>query len=206
MGHPAAILRDQVSDAVAFGLRMREARRTADMDLAEGATALGFDDEQALDAIERGQAVPSLRTAIVAAQVFGTTTDYLCGLTDDSDGDRDRTTAIQRHIEARITADIQRLTRVTVDTNVALIRAMHPTAAEGRRLARLVIEAGQAVAKLRALNPTFDEDVRGGASVLTRFGRAVDSAVGYLAKLDRATRNAAFRTAVEAMDQHTCQH
>ncbi len=199
MSQPAAELRKQIGDAVAQGIRMEEARRIADLSLEEGALLLGLACAEDLDAIERGQAVPSLRTAVVAARTYGTTVDFICGL--DEDGDRDPASALLRLALARMTADVQSLTRATVANSVGVIRALHPSASEGRRLARLVIDAGQAVAKFRVLNPTFDSDMRGGASVVARLARAVDSAGAYMAKLERAKRVHAMRTAVDAADE-----
>lgn len=202
--HPAATRRDQLAEAVACGARLREARLIAEMDLPEAAHALGLIDAEALDAMERGQAMPSLATVITAARVLGTTADYLCGFAGD-DSDRNLASALQRWSTARISADIQRVARATVALQVGTLRAMHPTAAEGRRLARQVVDAGRAVATLRKRNPDFDSNVMGGASVVARLARAVDTAGRYLAKLERAKRVAAFKASIEISDAEAAQ-
>lgn len=198
--HPQVASKARDAAALALGGRLLVSRQIAEMDLTEAANGLGLDCGEQLGEIERGGALPSLQIVVAAAKLYGTTMDYLCGLADDSD--RDPAITLQRWVAARLSASLQRHTRKTCELHVNAIRALHPSAAEGRRLARQVVDAGRALAKFRALNHAFDQELRGGASVVARIGRAVDTACAYLAKLERARRVEVFRTVTDAADQH----
>lgn len=179
---------------------MRESRLVADMSLPEAAAALRLGEIGQLTDIESGASLPSFESAIRAAEVYGTTIDYLGGLTED--GDRDSSAALQRYVASRLTAELQRLTRGTIAAHVETIRALHPTAAEGRRVAREVIAVARSLAKLREMNPEFNSELRGGASLVARMGRAAVCASDYLAKLERGRQaNAVLGSCVDAGDQ-----
>ena len=170
----------------AYGARMREAREVAGMSLTEAATALGYSQPVQLSLMENGIRMPTLRIIAECAKLYGTTTDFLCGLSDD--GDRDPAVALQRHVASRVAGEVQHLIAVMTRTSVETVRELMPGAADGQRLASLVIEAKTALDAFRKLNPKFDRDMRGSSNVMLKLELATLAAIHYAARVDRAKR------------------
>lgn len=177
--------------AKVVGERLRECRQIADLSLADAAVGLAFTNPDQLVALELGQASPDLAMVLAMAHLYGTTTDYLVGLA--TDGDRDPASAVLLHITARLTTDIQRLTRTTAEVNVDAVRKLLPGPSQSRRLATLVLDAGAAFATLRALNPDFDEHAKGGARAVAAFEAATAAANAVIEQCARAQRTARVR-------------
>ena len=174
-----------------MGERLRECREIADLSVADAAASLELATPDQLAALELGQASPDLATVLRMARVYGTTTDFLLGLAPD--GDRDPASAVLLHVTARLTADIQRLTRATVEVNVGAVRELFPGPSQSHRLAALVLDAGAALATMRARNPAFDEDALGGARVVATFEAAAVAAKAVIEQCARAQRTATVR-------------
>lgn len=169
----------------AYGARLSEAREVSGMSLTEAADALGYSQPVQLSLMENGKRMPTVRVIVQCAELYGTTTDFLCGLS--ADGDRDPATSLQRHIASRVTAEVQRLIVTMSRTSVDAVRELMPAAADGQRLAALVIEAKSALDAFRKLNPKFD-DMRGGSNVMLKMELATLSAIHYAARVDRTKR------------------
>ena len=65
------------------GRHFREARKAANKDQIDVAVALGFRTQQAVSHIECGRRSIHVDKLVAAAKLFGASTDYLVGLTDD---------------------------------------------------------------------------------------------------------------------------
>lgn len=169
----------------AFGARLREARETAGMNLTDAATSLGYSQPVQLSLMENGKRPVTMAVMVKAAKLYGTTADFLCGLVEDSD--RDPAAALQRHIAARLTGDLQRLIehfrRVSVDT----VRELMPSTADAQRLAASVIELNTVMALFKQRNPKF-EDMRVGATLDAKVLVASDNAARFMAQVERAQR------------------
>ncbi|MDP3613101.1 MAG: hypothetical protein Q8R98_14690 [Rubrivivax sp.] len=124
--------------------------------------------------------------------------NYLTGFTEDSD--RDPAIAVQALLTARITADLQTLSRRMVAVNVAAVRAMFPSTADGERLAAAVLAASGAIDTFRRCNPWFDRDLRGGADLVAKLDDAQMAAVHFAATTARAKRRAQAGLSEEAPD------
>lgn len=170
----------------AFGARMKEARDLAGISQAEAAKILGYSQAVQLSNMENGNRMPPLGIVIAAAKLYGTTTDYLCGLAEDSD--RDPAAAMSRWMAARVHADITKLSREIIGVNVELMRKVMPSAAEGQRLAAAALEITKALESFRALNPRFDTAMRGSANLDQKVAAATSVAQMYQANMARAVR------------------
>ena len=139
----------------AFGARMREAREIAGMTITEAAESMGYSQPVQLSLMETGIRMPTLRVIVACATLYGTTMDFLAGFVPDSD--RDPAAALQRHVASRIAAEFQRLGRQMSVMSVDVVRELMPNAADGQRLACLVLEVSSSLATYRARNPGFDD-------------------------------------------------
>lgn len=169
-----------------FGARMREAREEAGINQADAAKLLGYSQAVQLSNMEAGNRMPPLAIIIAAAKLYGTTTDFLCGLADDSD--RDPAAAMSRWMAARIHADVSKIARDVVGVNVELMRKVMPSTAEGQRLAAAALEVTKALETFRTLNPKFDTTMRGSASLAQKVEAATAVARSYQGNMARAIR------------------
>lgn len=179
----------------AFGERLVLAREVAGFSQKEAADALGFSQGVQLSLMEAGKRPTPLPLLIKCAQLYGTTMDYLCGLASDSD--RDPAVAIQRHVAARLSADLQHLIKSMAQHSADVARELLPSAADGQRLSSLVIEANMALAVFRQRNPKFDE-MRGGSNLALKLTLATEAASRYASQVERGHRLMTVRTMKES--------
>ena len=172
-------------EKVAFGERMRLAREAADITQAEAAKRLGYAAATQLSNMESGNRPVPLELLIKAAVLYGTSMDYLCGLSDDPD--RDPAAASVRYVSGRVTTEVNRLVALMVHTSVDALRKVLPTATEGQRLAGLILELHGAVGTFRSLNKRFDS-MPGGNALITRSDIAAAAAIDYSSRMRRAQR------------------
>ena len=169
----------------AFGDRMKTAREAAGLSQIDAANAMGYSKGVQLSNMEAGNRPPNLRALMEAARVYGTTMDYLCGFTDDYD--RDPATAAVRHVSSSVSAVVQRLIAVMVDTSVVTARKLLPTAGEGQRLAAMLLEIRTAMETFKARNKAFDR-YPAAATLDRRIEVASEAARAYVVQFERAQR------------------
>lgn len=169
----------------AFGARMTAAREMAEITQAEAAKRLGYAAATQLSNMETGNRPVPLEVLMKAAVLYGTSMDYLCGLSDDPD--RDPASAAVRHVSSRVTAEVNRLVDVMVHTSVDALRKVLPAATEGQRLAGMILETQAALGTFRTLNKRFDA-MPGGNTLATKVEVAADAARQYAVSMNRAQR------------------
>ncbi|MBZ8138845.1 hypothetical protein CLD22_02885 [Rubrivivax gelatinosus] len=170
----------------AWGRRLAEARRIAGLTQTDAAHRLGYSQPVQLSLMESGQRMPSLNVLLSCTELYGTTMDFLCGLVPDSD--RDPALGIQRQLAAGVSADLRRVIEAMTSASVDLARALGPSAVRLRQFASLVLLAQERLEQVRTLSPTFDEEVRGGASLVQALSDAAGAAQNELAALERSER------------------
>jgi transcriptional regulator with XRE-family HTH domain len=163
---------------VLVGSRMREVREQAGVTLTEAAHAMGYVQPVQLSNMENGQRPPTLRVLLMYAAAFGSTVDYLCGLT--SDAEADPATVIQRRLAAEVSEELRQVLAKVAATSVDLARDVRPVLARALRLAQASMEARRALATVRALNPSFDDDLRGGAGLVAKLESSAELAAELL--------------------------
>jgi transcriptional regulator with XRE-family HTH domain len=184
----------------AFGKRMETARNIAGLTMTQAAEALGYSQPVQLSLMESGKRMVTLRVIIEAARLYGTTTDYLCGLAEDSD--RDPVSAIQRHVAARVTSEVNIMVRRMSEVSVSAVRELMPAAAEGQRVAELVRELNLCLCRFAQANPKFQDMPKGGPLV-NKMELALAAAVAYTERVERSKRLLAARIGRQNEDEHT---
>lgn len=169
----------------AFGARLREAREVSGMTLTEAAEAIGYSQPVQLSLMESGHRPMPLRVLIGCAKLYGTTTDFLCGLAPDSDPDP--VTAVQRHVAARVIAEVRQLVGTFSVLSVETVRQLRPDSGRMARLAGTVIELAGVLEGIRAAHP-FDDLVPGGARLVRLSDVALGLAREHLEQVARAQR------------------
>jgi transcriptional regulator with XRE-family HTH domain len=169
----------------AFGARLLLAREQAQLTQAEAAKRLGYAQAVQLSNMENGNRMPPLDVLIRAANLYGTTMDYLCGLSEDPD--RDPAAAAVRHVSGRVHAEVHRLVDVMTRTSVEALRKVLPAASEGQRLAGMILEVHSALGTFRTRNKRFD-GMPGGNTLATKVEVAADAARAYTVAMNRANR------------------
>lgn len=169
----------------AFGERMRTARELAGITLTDAALAMGYSQPVQLSNMENGQRPITVRVLISCANLYGTTTDYLCGLTEDVD--RDPAAASVRRISSSVASSIHRLADTMVNSSITALRKVMPSAAQGERIAAMAVEAHSALRDFRTLNRRFD-DMAGGNRLAARLDTVAAASREYLEQMQRARR------------------
>lgn len=194
---PIAPTKRELSAAVTrtVGERMREARIDFWLGRDEAAHRLGVDAKY-LRKLEEVQDIINVSFVIVfqAARLYCVTTDWLCGLTEDTDGDKTAT---------QIAACLADQWEAQRRENIVMFLDFHRRQTEVeealRPLCDLAKEAGEALAAIRVKNPAGEngeggwEDIRGGArmeSVTARLTQAVAAAEVARAHARKLSRSA----------------
>ena len=173
-------------EKIAFGKRLKTAREISGLDLTEAANTMGYSQPVQLSLMETGKRMPPFSVVIALARLYGTTTDYLCGLEEDVE--RDPAVGMQRAMTSRISGDLQRLIQQLSNLSVGVVRHLMPSASDGQRLAMVAFEVHKAVETLRTANPKADEKIRGLATLLAKSDALHAQATAYAAQADRARR------------------
>lgn len=149
-----------------LGARLREAREVAGLTLTAAAEQLGYSQPVQLSLMENGNRPLTFRVAVQLAGMYGTTTDYLAGLTTDMD--RDPATAVQRLIASRLAGEVRGLLGQVAAAGVEVVRELRPDVARTARLAAAVSAAASTLQCLRQAWPEFDESAPLGARLVTQ--------------------------------------
>jgi transcriptional regulator with XRE-family HTH domain len=188
---------EQQTDAkIEIGARLRIARELARLEQVGAAQSLGYTQGVHLSQVEAGKRAPSTDLLVRCARLYGTTTDYLLGIVDDSD--RDPASALQAHMVARMSAELQRITTVMVRLSTEVVRDIVPGVLDCRRLASAISEVASAYTRVKALNPDWDETIRAGDRLEAKIGSAMELATAFSARADRAAKAMAVRTYTSA--------
>jgi len=165
----------------AYGARLRQARESARITQAEAADTMGFAQAVQLSNIEAGNRMATLRILVMAAQLYGTTMDFLCGFADDTE--RDPMVGAQALVAAQVSTEVRHLVAALVRSAGEAVRAMTPDQSQQLRLNALVLEIASALGRVRK-SGEFDE-LPGGNTLLTK----IECAAGIAAAcVERAAR------------------
>lgn len=184
------------------GPRLCSAREIAGLSQTAAATKLGYATPAQLNLHEQGRRLMPLPELIRAAEIFGTTVDFLVGTTNESDRDPSRAlrAAAVRGLRGMLDGVAERMT----DEIGRFATLCGPDATNARAVLGAGTELLDALGVMQR-QPEFD-DVHGGAKV-TRVARefeerlsAVREAIARFDALDLALRER-LRTAVAANDE-----
>ena len=135
---PIAAYGSPTPEKKAFGKRLRIARETAGISQIEAANLLGYSKGVQLSNMGAGNRMPTLRVLLRAAQLYGTTMDYLAGLVGDPS--RDPAASAQSIVAARVTGEVRAAISVLIATSMEHVRSLRPNEARAVRLANVALE------------------------------------------------------------------
>jgi transcriptional regulator with XRE-family HTH domain len=185
---PTGAYDEPTAEKIAFGKRMKEARDIAGMSQAEAAEAMGYSQAVQLSLMESGQRMPTVRVLVHCCAMYGTTMDYLCGLT--ADGDRDPVAAVQREVAARVVGEVRALIAAVTVGAATAVRELRPDAGRTARLAGQVVELAAVLDRVQARGGEAFADLPAGALLVRRTQAALSTAHETLAAVARAQRAA----------------
>jgi transcriptional regulator with XRE-family HTH domain len=173
-------------EKIAFGARLMEAREIAGLTQLDAASAMGYSQQVQFSLWESGQRMPPLDVVIRLARLYGTTTDFLCGLAPDSDPDP--VVSVQRVVAAAVTADVRRLIQEVATVGADAVRTLRPNVAGNIALAQATLRVAAALSRVRSAGSAFDEQVKGGSSLVREVAVAAELARSQVDALERAQR------------------
>ncbi len=184
----AAAYETPTAEKIAFGKRMRQAREIAGLSLTDAAEKLGYAQQVQMSYIENGNRLPPLKIVMLAAELYGVTTDFLCGFA--ADADRDPAVGAQAMIAARVTVEIRTLIARATQAGIDVVRELSPHAGRVARMACAAIEAANALVLLRKSHPEFDE-MHASARLAAKLDIGAELAREHIAAVERARRSSA---------------
>jgi transcriptional regulator with XRE-family HTH domain len=188
---PATDYEKRTAEKVALGQRLQIAREQAGYgNQLEAAKELGYTAAVHLSQMETGSRPVPLAKLVEMARLYGTTTDFLLGLTPEVD--RDPAVAMQAQLTAQVSGNLRRLIEQMSTMSVGLARTILPDVTQGQRLATLILEINRAMSTVATMDGKRWESIRGGNSLAARINAAADAATQYLGQVNRARRLATF--------------
>lgn len=181
----AATGKEQVRAVMQVGERLRLAREVNGWEVSEAARRLGFESPGSLSRLEHAKHVSGIPLYIIprAAQVYGVSTDYLHGLTDDlSLAPQLR---MRRDVAVWLANEMERSRQRDIDAMLLLQEQVELIFNSTKDVTLAVEELCTAVEYLRGRNVLKFENMPGSSSVMFRASRALAVATSTSAKLVR---------------------
>ncbi|QFY42980.1 helix-turn-helix transcriptional regulator [Candidatus Methylospira mobilis] len=172
--HGATIKEERRELVRTFGERMRAARELCNLTQSEAARRLGYGNSSKLAKIENSSDTNSIPFLLIrrAAKVYEVSADYLLGAADDWETDARMTQ--ERATSAWLMDAWENTRRRDLET----LRKLHDKFSNMERCIVAMVAAGhdaeQAILRFSELNPTFEDEMRGGAKLITAIGDISD--------------------------------
>ena len=172
------------------GKRLKAARVSSGRSLEDAARVLGHRGCTQISLAESGKRIPPLHEAMKLARLYGVAMDYLVGIHDDPIADPIETNqAVITCAIADSVKDVMRRLTVALSEHAGVAIAGHRhDRINLKELCQLGEEAGRSLQRMRDLNPSFDDDVRGAANlerVLTKMSKVAAEAMERIRREER---------------------
>jgi transcriptional regulator with XRE-family HTH domain len=151
-----------------IGTRLRAARVAAQMPASSVAEQLGYRGQTQVSLAEKGERIPPIPVLMSYAKLYVVPLDFLCGLIDDPIADATETNqgVIANAISEAMREQFTRLVNsVSVQASVT-IAGYNQDRRDLQATCNIAQQAKAALERVRELNPEFDEDWRGTASLV----------------------------------------
>jgi len=160
------------------GRRMRAARCAAGVSEADASRIIGHKGATQLSLCESGQRLLPLPSMYLLADHYAVSLDYLTGRINDpiSDPMEHNQGLLARSIGSSIEDVFQRLTALLSHQAVHYMRTQRDDRTDLKYLTERVKELGDAFERLKQINPSFEDDMRGGARVAGTIDSALNTA------------------------------
>jgi hypothetical protein len=165
--HGATVKEERRELVRTFGERMRAARELCNLTQSEAARRLGYGNSSKLAKVENASDTNSIPFWLIrrAAKVYEVSTDYLLGAADDWETDARMTQ--ERAISSWMMETWEKMRCRDIET----LRVLHDRICAIENVIVAMTAAGHdaelAVLRFSELNPTFEEDMRGGANLIS---------------------------------------
>lgn len=181
----AASSKEQVRAVTELGERLRLAREMNGWEVSEAARRLGFENAGSLSRFEHAKHVSAIPLYIIprAAQVYGVSTDYLHGLTDDLS--IAPALRMRRDVAVWLSNEMERQRQRDIDAMLLLQEQIELVFSGAREVTLVVEELCAAVDYLRARNVVKFENMPGSNAVMVKSQRALSAATTTSARLAR---------------------
>lgn len=150
--------------------RIKEARQLNGISLEVAARRMGYKNDSQLSKLENAfdGRMPTVKRLLQISRMYGVSCDYLLGLTDDWDADEhhDRTV----HIVAHLFDNLSVARRAEIKAICSLSRRVADMERVVIRLVNSAAETENAMTRFVDLNPTFKDEMRGGAKLARLIG------------------------------------
>lgn len=176
---------EQLRAVEQVGRRLRAAREINGWDVTEAARRLGYKNAGSLSRLETGKHVLSIPLYMLAraAQVYGVTTDYLLGLTDDLS--LAPTMRLRRDAALWLADYMERQRHADVTAYLMLQEQVELVTTGTKEVILAVEELTTSLAGMRSANAVVFDNMRGGSRVLSMAARAERVSVSTAARLNR---------------------
>lgn len=153
-------------NAIEFGKRLKWARETSDIEVGDVCVQLQINWET-LRAFEAGCALPDLGLIVKIADVLRVQIDYLLGRIEDGLAEHKEAgiNVFAHAVKKSLEASVRDFSNAAADHFIAINSMKAQMTDDAARLVARITELQAAYARMKELNPTFDEEIQGGSRV-----------------------------------------
>lgn len=161
--------------------RLCAARRVSGLKQHQVAEIVGQKNMTQVSLWESGDRLPKLTDLIMMAKTYGTPMDFLCGLSDDplADGQENNQGFLTNMISSAIHKNHLSWVQSTAQSVAVAIKAHSLDRLDIQKAATILRDVSKAYARVKELNPTFEDEIRGASTLevaLQRLGQVVADA------------------------------
>lgn len=189
-----AIITNQEYDAAmrkVVGRRLRHARSAAGIGLEEARHAVRHKGCTQLSLAEGGKRIPPLVTLCQLADKYGVTLDYLAGRTDDplADPVENAFGVLVHSVEMNVGGAFKMFARAVADMCAATASSDRQARADAESFSAMSLSLAASFDFFVRANPTFEDDMRGGARLQTIIGKLHDQARQVVQRVESEKKN-----------------
>jgi transcriptional regulator with XRE-family HTH domain len=172
--------------AVQLGKRLKLARTAAGMTLDDARKALGQRNLGQVCQHEKGRRLPGTLQILRYSNLYDVSTDFLFGLTDiptlRATPKDVPSAAIAGTVQKCMAESLDSLTRIMASRIGILVVSFSQDRVELRKALEIARQANESLARIRARHSQFDDQVRGGAKLVTLLGQLSIAALEFGAR------------------------
>lgn len=178
-----SVVEDLDSLGKIIATRLCAARRVSGLKQHQVAEIVGQKNMTQVSLWESGERMPKLTDLIVMARTYGVPMDFLCGLSDDplADGQENNQGFLTNMISKAIHNNHLSWVQSTAQSVAVAIKSHSQDRIDLKTLGTMLRDVNKAYSRIKELNPSFDDDIRGAATLeaaLARVGTLVSDANG----------------------------
>lgn len=173
----ATILQEDVDSLwKIIATRLCAARRVSGMKQPQVAAAVGQKNMTQVSLWESGERRPKLADLIMMAKLYGVPMDFLCGLSNDplADAPENNQGFLANMISKAIQHNHMSWVQATSQSVAATIRNHGQDRGDLVQAGRLLNDMSKAYARMKELNPGFDDDIRAASTFEAAMSRLYD--------------------------------